>query len=982
MKQSTLILTLCLLLGSASAKGDTIICEAEEFQAVKPGWRAEKYGANYYVGTFGNTFLSRKAFLGAPEQCPRSAASLRVEIPLAGHYLALVRYEAAYRFETRFRLVIEQQGRTKFDRLYGARENVKVWPFGSRLTNEASWYWGASENIVWEGHEAQVELDAGSATLTLIAESQPEPAARRNVDVVMLTTEAADIQRRIQKEGYLPLDGLLTQKGDLYLKLQNYPDAAPLTLNIPNGTEHSPYWVHQRQWKPKVVSAGPGESSEWIEVGSLLDSLNDGQWQLSAKAQGTRHYSLDFAIKNAAGEFQSIRRFDNLTRDISLAYDADTRYSKRIRPAEEVLFSLVDYLKNHPVRGQAPTRTLIYGSTFPARPADTEYTAALKDFQQLIGATALSTGSHDDTPLDGLLRGYIDVREQGPKQLESLCQKLAAEGRADRIAIVSLGDEISLASPPAKDHAGFRAWLQTTGLKPAEVDPSAGEDWEKIDYNSSDKMAKEKPGLYYYSQRYRHHYGIVAQNQLTGVLRHWLPNALIGANYSPHHGHFYLGETHQWVSLFREGGMTMPWSEDYIYQVPVGSQQMNFLSLDLFRAGIKGNASAKIQFYVMPHSPGNTTASWRRQFYGDLAHGAKIFNLFEFRPVQAAYTENYCNSPEMYEAIREAFHELGQFEDIIQDGTVRPGVAGLWFSDAADIWNDNRAPFDAAKRTLYIAVRHQQWPLDVVVEGDDLSLYQLMFLTDQHVSRAASKALADWVRSGGRVFATAGAGMLDEFNQPNKVLRELFGVEQQTLVETNRPIRFEKQDLPFSAPMETARWRNTLLPAFGAYSRISVRGAKVEGQFRDGTAAVTVKQTGKGSATYCSFLPGLTYFKTAMPLRPVDRSSRDDSLAHFIPSQFDPGAFKLIGSIANTKRPIVASNHLVETTLIQAKQGMVISLNNWSGSPLQNLSVTLNLPLNFHESVLASGNPVHLTRKKAQSIFTFNLEVADALILR
>ena len=44
--------------------------------------------------------------------------------------------------------------------------------------------------------------------------------------------------------------------------------------------------------------------------------------------------------------------------------------------------------------------------------------------------------------------GYIDVRGQNPKQLEAFCQKLAAEGRAERIATVSLGDEIGLESPP------------------------------------------------------------------------------------------------------------------------------------------------------------------------------------------------------------------------------------------------------------------------------------------------------------------------------------------------------------------------------------------------------------------------------------------------------------------------------------------------------------------------------------------------------
>src|SRR5947209_14151759 len=427
----------------AITPSSNLVCEAEEFRIVKPGWRAEKYGANYYVGTFGNTFLSRKAFLGAPEQCEQAVASFQVEIPVAGHYLALVRYEAAYRFETRFRLVVEQQGRKKLDRLYGALANVKVWPFGKRLTNETAWSWGASENIVWEGHDASVELEAGPAVLTLIAERQPEPAARRNIDLVMLTADKAEVQRRIQKEGYLPLDGLLTQAGDLYLKLfdtrptrnldSGSLSSAPLTLTIPNGTEHSPYWVHQRAWKTKTVSVESGAASDWIEVGSLLDSLNDGQWQLNAKSAGPRHYSLEFAVKSAAGKLNSIRRFDDLTTDISLAYDADTRYSKRIRASDELLFELVDYLKRHPVRGKAPERTLIFGTTFQARPRAPEYMAALAEFQKLMGATALWTGSHDDIPMDGLLRGYIDVRGKDPKQLESYCEKLAAEGRAERI---------------------------------------------------------------------------------------------------------------------------------------------------------------------------------------------------------------------------------------------------------------------------------------------------------------------------------------------------------------------------------------------------------------------------------------------------------------------------------------------------------------------------------------------------------------------
>jgi len=160
--------------------------------------------------------------------------------------------------------------------------------------------------------------------------------------------------------------------------------------------------------------------------------------------------------------------------------------------------------------------------------------------------------------------------------------------------------------------------------------------------------------------------------------------------------------------------------------------------------------------------------------------------------------------------------------------------------------------------------------------------------------------------------------------------------------------------------------------------------AKVEGQFVDAAPAVTLKGTGKGQACYSAFLPGLTYFKPALPKRPVDRSSRDDSLCHLVPSNFDPGAARLIGSLADFERPVLASDPLVETTIIEAKQGTCITLNNWSGRPIKHLQLTLNLATHdpAKEVSLASGKLVHVSRKTGKPVFTLDLEIADALILR
>jgi hypothetical protein len=977
-----------------SLSDTTIIAEAEEFQVKTPGWQAKRWGENYFCATFANAFLSRKAFLGAPEQCEPSIATIDVEVPKAGRYLALVRYESCYRFETQFRLQVEQKGKKLLDRLYGARANLKIWAFREKLKKEVVWPWGAGENIVWEGHDAYVELQSGKATLSLIAGKQPVRAAKRNVDLVMLTSDEKQVKQRIDKENYLPLDGMLTQEGDLYLSVQAAKNGPAMTLTIPNGIEHSPYWVHLRHWKPKTIKVPSGQKSPWVEVGSLLDSLNDGQWTLTATSEEKARapvYQLHFAVKTAEGKLETIKTFDFVSGGkVTFAYDADTRYTRRIRLADEVLYDLVAYLKKQPVQGVAPKRTLIYGYTFSPKAGDAKYNAALNEFINLIGATALGRETVEEVNEGGLIRGYIDVRGVPTDKLEEYCKKLQAQGKANQIAVVSLGDEIGLPGPPANDHSGFRNWLKGRGIKPAAVDAAAGDSYEKLTYNPSAEAAKARPGLYYYSKLYGYRFGIAEMKKRTDILRKYLPRAGIGANFSPHQGHMYLGETHHWISLFREEGMTMPWGEDYIFQVPMGSQQVNAIMVDMFRAASRNKPAAKIHYYVMAHTPNNTLKSWRRQFYADLAHGVKVFNLFEFRPVQAAYTENHVNAPAMYQEVRKGLHELGRFEDIIQDGAVRQGVAALWFSETGDIWDDNQSPFDAAKRALYLALRHQQLPLDVVVEGDDLKGYQLLYLADAHVSQVASQAIAEWVKGGGRLFATAGAGMFDERNQPNKVLRDLFGVEQKSLENSkDEPVRFEKQDLPFAKEWDTVTMNRPgfskalKIPVISLRSRVTLNGAELHGTFKDLAPAVTMKKSGKGWALYCAFLPGLSYLKPAFPERPMDRGATDDSMTHFLPTRFDEGSTALFQWFArDVTRPVVCSDRLVESTMVQAKQGVVIPLINWQPEAVKGLTVTVNPPVPTKSVTLASGRPVQVHRQKGALVVTLDLDVADALILR
>ena len=96
-------------------------------------------------------------------------------------------------------------------------------------------------------------------------------------------------------------------------------------------------------------------------------------------------------------------------------------------------------------------------------------------------------------------------------------------------------------------------------------------------------------GHYYYSLRFIHDTGIARYKTLTDKIRSILPRALVGANYSPtgyaigpadgqQYCHAYLGIVFQWIELFRKGGMTMPWSEDWAWQTPIGSKNASIFA--------------------------------------------------------------------------------------------------------------------------------------------------------------------------------------------------------------------------------------------------------------------------------------------------------------------------------------------------------------------------------------------------------------------
>ena len=418
--------------------------------------------------------------------------------------------------------------------------------------------------------------------------------------------------------------------------------------------------------------------------------------------------------------------------------------------------------------------------------------------------------------------------------------------------------------------------------------------------------------------------------------------------------------------------------------------------------------------------------SWRRQFFSDLAHGVKFVHLYQFATAFSSVAGDYVDADGgTYQAVLTAVNELGTFDDIIAAGKILPAKVALLFSETGDIWKDTFGTADAAKRALYIALKHTQLAVDVLTEPDledgTLNSYGVLYVANDHIRRSSASAIVSWVADGGTVVSCSGGGLRDEFNQTNPTMMQLFGlssIESWTGIRgplENR-IDYIKQDLPFSEQLDTVHE-----PANDDHS-IDVRGRKMiwkllkqndssannvnnlkESQsslvsssppsvlltyVSDETPAMFSRVVGKGNVFAIGFDIGLSYFTPAIPLRPVARGSNDSCFNHWIPTDFSILA-RQWAAVSPTSHmvsasPVITSEALVDVGVVSASNlGVVLPIINWTPNKLTNFSLTLQFDVVYKTAVLASGSALGKTKTPTgRWMFTFTLNVADAIILR
>ena len=156
-------------------------------------------------------------------------------------------------------------------------------------------------------------------------------------------------------------------------------------------------------------------------------------------------------------------------------------------------------------------------------------------------------------------RGYFEARAaiKNLTSLELTLKNFSAEGVADKVLVVSMGDEISLSVPadPVAAQSAFVAWCNRNKVAvPGRYNVSWG------------VGGVADPKLFYYSNQFANSFGLDAMAAATALLRKYLPNANIGANYSPmtygtggYIQNVFMYPVNKAVTMFRSGAMTLPW---------------------------------------------------------------------------------------------------------------------------------------------------------------------------------------------------------------------------------------------------------------------------------------------------------------------------------------------------------------------------------------------------------------------------------------
>jgi hypothetical protein len=528
-------------------------------------------------------------------------------------------------------------------------------------------------------------------------------------------------------------------------------------------------------------------------------------------------------------------------------------------------------------------------------------------------------------------------------------------------------------------HQQFREWLKQQGYTPENLGAAS---WEAVKLTADRKA--QPPLLYLTSQLFRawsvqHFFG-----QATEIAhKYYPPHILTTQNYSD--GPVYVGNMYNqgndYFQWFKNKALDLAFSEDWTNGG--STRELCGWNVALLRAATKYHHQP-IGMYDIT-SFGRAPLEVKLKAYSDIAEGAKFLHFYSYAPRYQSHELNWYQKWPMYPAVAEVAHEIGAAESVLLGAMPRQAQTAIIYSIPYDIWNegvDNSQAFE--RMHSFIALKHAQVPVDILSDEDArsgyLAGYKLAYLFGDQLDARTVAPLAAWVRNGGTLVLSPGAGSRDALNLESKALDEALAIERS-------PVEVLQGFYSSSGYLKILTSKGKVkLPAANGIAAEEVdllaqrqklqapAGSKVLATFEDGSSALVAQQVGRGQVIAYGFMPALAYIHGAHkrfwetgskdelvePLEIVGKamaaSGKTDpdypdgggkiKRSAYLPMPFDysPALRQIINAptyFARIAKPVTCNTAQVEAAFLEGAEGWAVPLANYSGGPVKNLELTI-----------------------------------------
>jgi hypothetical protein len=992
-----LLVVLC-----AAARAEVIVAEGESFKVLDAkGWKVTHQQDSYASHTYGGAWMSQGGCLGAPADSVDSIAKRTITVMDGGTFRVWSKYQAPPYFNYLHKVEIEQGGKVVFTHVYGKKGTDRLWSF-SGVSDELWWPWGVDHDAA-EGAKQTVELKPGAAEIRLITVAQPKPAGDRFVDFLVLTTNLKD-----EYQGFKPyqvgspftLEAFAAS--ELYVRFQNTSDK-PASLTMSRAGHYQPNYAGatillpagataKGKTKPKVKdepTVAPGQWSEWLNIGPFCKLVHDEGLTvtLPGAAQFGLQFARDAAGKDVVGDMKAISG-----EPVVVPIDITWNKEAKVRPSRDWAAEIIKDSKSWRKAngGKKPKEILYYG----AFSGNEDW---VHDLKATIGYNTMLPEKYEQVK-----RAKFHTHAGSIPAIEAVAKNMTPEQKAD-FHIMSFGDEISLGSINYKDPKNtekFRAWLKAKKITKDDLGVEPDQAMLTPYASGASRPAARQA---WWSQQFNEEERFAAYRAMTQRTKELIgPHVLTGANYSPHHGCLYYGPIYQWVDIFKHQGMSMIWAEDYIFSVPEVPQIISW-SFAQMRCAAKYH-NTPIHYYVMPHAPGQEPGFLRRNMVLSVGFGAKHIDNFWVAPAER-YTENYVSwkYKDTFRVLSESIYDSAEVEKFVVEGKVRPAQVAIVMSKATD-YNESRLmvprekdPFAAQcknadklinqtlcrkeQQMLYLALRHAQHAVDCITEEDILDGYlknlKVVYFAGEWIDNRIIPKLEEWVKAGGVLYCCAGCGHKNQYDEPEPAMLKLLGLKEIKTTKNAYHMR-TLLELPLAEPIDSIHvpLEGTKLPVLAMRQSLMASDATVRGKWSDGTAAVTHKQIGKGMVFAVGTVPGTSFVQSSRP-RPWARGGRHTL---YYPS-FDGKTGGLVELprfyFDQLTHAMCESGIGIESTVVDHKDGSLLTLVNWAKDGVDNLYVRVRMK-DAPKTVRTVSGQRNLDFTHKDGVVTFRLDLAEA----